>query len=164
MTLLLQVAIQQLRERLGRALGQQQAPTPVTPAAKAQAQQHRTQPQPAAHIQPVARHPFVPVQPAMVPQPVAAAPAAPAASVSAQPPLYYQPVGPSAFTLFTHAGLLLFVCFSRSYATIIIIFLTYFKRKRGKSSARGARIYTALALRGSVNLGDRLGLLLQVTL
>ncbi|XP_075885802.1 protein transport protein Sec31A isoform X4 [Nelusetta ayraudi] len=88
-----QVAIQQLRERLGRALGPQQAPTPVTPAAPAQAQQHRTQPQPAAHTQPVVRHPFVPVQPAVVPQPAAAAPAAPAASVPAQPPLYYQPVG-----------------------------------------------------------------------
>ncbi|XP_075885809.1 protein transport protein Sec31A isoform X10 [Nelusetta ayraudi] len=90
-----QVAIQQLRERLGRALGPQQAPTPVTPAAPAQAQQHRTQPQPAAHTQPVVRHPFVPVQPAVVPQPAAAAPAAPAASVPAQPPLYYQPVEPS---------------------------------------------------------------------
>ncbi|XP_070845016.1 protein transport protein Sec31A isoform X3 [Chaetodon trifascialis] len=80
-----QVAVQQLRDRLGRALGQQAA-APV--------QTHRAQPQLPAQTQALPRHPFAPIQPAMVPQPRAAAPVpmpTPAASAPAQPQ-YYQPV------------------------------------------------------------------------
>ncbi|XP_070845015.1 protein transport protein Sec31A isoform X2 [Chaetodon trifascialis] len=83
-----QVAVQQLRDRLGRALGQQAA-APV--------QTHRAQPQLPAQTQALPRHPFAPIQPAMVPQPRAAAPVpmpTPAASAPAQPQ-YYQPVEPS---------------------------------------------------------------------
>ncbi len=84
----LQVTVQQLRERLSRALGQQ----PVAPAAPAQTQ--RAQPQPSVPTQAPRQHPFTPTQPAMVPQPPAAAAAAmpsPVASAPAQPQ-YYQPV------------------------------------------------------------------------
>ncbi|XP_076614235.1 protein transport protein Sec31A isoform X3 [Chaetodon auriga] len=80
-----QVAVQQLRDRLSRALGQQAA-APV--------QTHRAQPQLPAQTQALPRHPFAPIQPAMVPQPPAAAPVpmpTPAASAPAQPQ-YYQPV------------------------------------------------------------------------
>ncbi|XP_073333875.1 protein transport protein Sec31A isoform X2 [Pagrus major] len=83
-----QVAVQQLRERLRRALGQQ----PEAPAAPVQTQRARSH-QPAP-TQAAPRHPFTPIQPAMVPQPPAAAPApipTPAASAPAQPQ-YYQPV------------------------------------------------------------------------
>ncbi|XP_076614234.1 protein transport protein Sec31A isoform X2 [Chaetodon auriga] len=83
-----QVAVQQLRDRLSRALGQQAA-APV--------QTHRAQPQLPAQTQALPRHPFAPIQPAMVPQPPAAAPVpmpTPAASAPAQPQ-YYQPVEPS---------------------------------------------------------------------
>uniref|UniRef100_UPI0037E7B61A protein transport protein Sec31A n=1 Tax=Semicossyphus pulcher TaxID=241346 RepID=UPI0037E7B61A len=90
-----QVAIQQLRDRLSRALGQTAAP--AAPAAPAQTQ--RVQPQQPLPVQ--AQHgsarphhqPFVPAQPAMVPQLTAAAPVpmpTPAASTPAQPQ-YYQP-------------------------------------------------------------------------
>lgn len=84
----LQVAIQRLRERLSRALGQQAA----APAAPTHVRRVHLQ-QPAA-AQPLPQHPFTPVQPAMVPQPAAAAPVPvpnPAASEPAQPQ-YYQPV------------------------------------------------------------------------
>ncbi|XP_036973297.1 protein transport protein Sec31A isoform X6 [Acanthopagrus latus] len=83
-----QVAVQQLRERLRRALGQQ----PEAPAAPAQTQ--RARPHQPGPTQAAPRHPFTPIQPVMVPQPPAAAPApvpAPAASAPAQPQ-YYQPV------------------------------------------------------------------------
>ncbi|KAM8743797.1 protein transport protein Sec31A isoform 1-T1 [Acanthopagrus schlegelii] len=83
-----QVAVQQLRDRLRRALGQQ----PEAPAAPAQTQ--RARPHQPGPTQAAPRHPFTPIQPAMVPQPPAAAPApvpAPAASAPAQPQ-YYQPV------------------------------------------------------------------------
>lgn len=73
-----QVAIQQLRDRLSRALGQQTVQT-----RRAQAQ----------HGSALPRHPFTPVQPAMVPQAPAAAPAlmpTPASAPAQQQ--YYQPV------------------------------------------------------------------------
>ncbi|KAL6096516.1 sec31a [Pungitius sinensis] len=66
-----QATVQQLRDRLGRALGQQAAPAPVP--APAQTQRAQTQP----------RHQFSPVQPAAVAPPAASAPAQ---------PQYYQPV------------------------------------------------------------------------
>ncbi|XP_019134250.1 protein transport protein Sec31A isoform X1 [Larimichthys crocea] len=85
-----QVAVQQLRDRLSRALGQQAA-APAAPA-----QTHRAHPHqlPTAPTQAVPRHPFPPMQPAMVPQPPAAAPVPMATpSAPAQPqPQYYQPV------------------------------------------------------------------------
>ncbi|XP_041816092.1 protein transport protein Sec31A isoform X2 [Chelmon rostratus] len=86
-----QVAVQQLRDRLSRALGQQA----VAPAAPLQT--HRAQPQLPAPTQAPPRHQFAPIQPAVVPQPPAAAPVAmptPAASAPPQPQ-YYQPVEPS---------------------------------------------------------------------
>ncbi|XP_071401587.1 protein transport protein Sec31A [Centroberyx affinis] len=85
-----QVAVQQLRDRLSRALGQQAA----APAAPVQTQRAQAQ-RPAPQAQPTAavpRLPFTPGQPAMVPQPTAApAPMPPPASAPAQPQ-YYQPV------------------------------------------------------------------------
>ncbi|XP_071322076.1 protein transport protein Sec31A isoform X3 [Trachinotus anak] len=86
-----QAAIQQLRDRLGRALGQQ----PVAPAAPVQPQRAQSQ-LPAARAQhgsALPRHPFTPVQPAMAPQPTPAAPVPmlTPASAPAQPQ-YYQPV------------------------------------------------------------------------
>lgn len=84
----MQVAVQRLRERLGRALGQQAA----APAASTHARgAHPRQP---AAAQPRPQHTFTPIQPAMVPQAAAAAPGpvpAPAASAPPQPQ-YYQPV------------------------------------------------------------------------
>ncbi|KAM8828835.1 protein transport protein Sec31A isoform 2-T4 [Spinachia spinachia] len=68
-----QATVQQLRDRLGQALGQRAAPAP---AAAAQSQRAQTQP----------RHQFAPVQPA-APGPVPP----PAASAPPQPQ-YYQPV------------------------------------------------------------------------
>lgn len=84
-----QVAIQHLRDRLSRALGQQAA----APGASVKAPRVLSQ-QPAMVPQALPRHPFTPVQPAMVPQPAAAAPVpipTPASSAPAQPQ-YYQPV------------------------------------------------------------------------
>ncbi|XP_035847739.1 protein transport protein Sec31A isoform X2 [Sander lucioperca] len=91
-----QVSVQQLRDRLSRALGQQAAAV-TAPAAPVQTQ--RAQPQPPAptrtqHASALPQHTFTPIQPAMVPQPTAAAPVpmpTPAASAPAQPQ-YYQPV------------------------------------------------------------------------
>uniref|UniRef100_UPI003AAFBE03 protein transport protein Sec31A n=1 Tax=Centroberyx gerrardi TaxID=166262 RepID=UPI003AAFBE03 len=88
-----QVAVQQLRDRLSRALGQQAA-APAAPAAPVQTQRAQAQrPAPQAqHTAAVPRLPFTPAQPAMVPQPTAApAPMPPPASAPAQPQ-YYQPV------------------------------------------------------------------------
>lgn len=87
----MQVAVQRLRERLGRALGQQAA----APAASTHARgAHPRQPA-AAQPQPRLQHTFTPIQPAMVPQAAAAAAPgpvpAPAASAPPQPQ-YYQPV------------------------------------------------------------------------
>uniref|UniRef100_A0A8D0CQU9 Protein transport protein Sec31A n=1 Tax=Sander lucioperca TaxID=283035 RepID=A0A8D0CQU9_SANLU len=90
-----QVSVQQLRDRLSRALGQQAAAV-TAPAAPVQTQ--RAQPQPPAptrtqHASALPQHTFTPIQPAMVPQPTAAAPVpmpTPAASAPAQPQ-YYQP-------------------------------------------------------------------------
>lgn len=81
----LQAAVQQLRDRLSRALGQQA----VAPAPTQRAQQ----PAPAAQrgsAQP--RHLFTPVQPAVVPQPVAAPGPLPVAASAPAQPQYYQPV------------------------------------------------------------------------
>ncbi|KAG7241216.1 hypothetical protein INR49_025959 [Caranx melampygus] len=83
-----QVAVQQLRDRLSRALGQQ----PVAPV-----QPQRVQSQPSAPRAPQAlpRHPFTPAQPAMVPQPTPAAPVpmlTPASAPAPAQPQYYQPV------------------------------------------------------------------------
>lgn len=96
----LQVAIQQLRERLSRALGQQAA----APAASAHVR--KVHPQQPATAQPLPQHTFTPIQPAMVPRPAAPAPVpvpTPAASAPAHPQ-YYQPVRTlnySKFMLFT---------------------------------------------------------------
>ncbi|XP_055369182.1 protein transport protein Sec31A isoform X5 [Betta splendens] len=87
-----QVAIQQLRLRLSRALGQQ----PAAPAAPAQTR--RSQPQLPApqHGSAPRQHPFAPVQPAMVPPATAAAPVlAPTSAPAPSQPQYYQPVEPS---------------------------------------------------------------------
>ncbi|XP_060916636.1 protein transport protein Sec31A isoform X4 [Labrus mixtus] len=85
-----QLAVQQLRDRLSRALGQTAAPA-------APAQTQRVQPQRPAMTQVqrgLPQHPCFPVQPPMVPQPSAAAPApTPAASAPPQQQQqYYQPV------------------------------------------------------------------------
>ncbi|CAJ1070098.1 protein transport protein Sec31A isoform X2 [Xyrichtys novacula] len=100
-----QVAVQQLRDRLSRALGQAAvpAPAPVTPAAPAgpaaPAQTPRVQPQqpvPYRHGSALPPQPFNPAQPPMVPQPSAAAPV-PAPTPAAPAPSqqqYYQPVEP----------------------------------------------------------------------
>ncbi|XP_037608776.1 protein transport protein Sec31A isoform X4 [Sebastes umbrosus] len=93
-----QVSVQQLRDRLSRALGQQAAPAP-TPAAPVQTQRAPSQP-PAPtqtqHASAMPRHPFTPMQPAMVPRLTAAAAppvAMPTPAASAPPqPQYYQPV------------------------------------------------------------------------
>uniref|UniRef100_A0AAX7SDB6 Protein transport protein Sec31A n=1 Tax=Astatotilapia calliptera TaxID=8154 RepID=A0AAX7SDB6_ASTCA len=70
-----QVAIQQLRDRLTRALGQQGAPSQL-PAPRAQL-----------------RHPYTQVHPTMVPQPTPAAPVPMPTSASAPAqPQYYQPM------------------------------------------------------------------------
>ncbi|XP_044030836.1 protein transport protein Sec31A isoform X3 [Siniperca chuatsi] len=84
-----QVAIQQLRDRLSWALGQQ-AVAPAAPVQTQRPQSRLPAATPAQHGSALPRHPFTPVQPAMVPQPAAAAPV-PAASAPAQPQ-YYQPV------------------------------------------------------------------------
>lgn len=81
-----QVAIQQLRERLSRALGQQAA----APAASTHVR--KVHPQQPATAQPLPQHPFAPIQPTMVPRPAAPTPTpTPAASAPAHPQ-YYQPV------------------------------------------------------------------------
>uniref|UniRef100_A0A7N5ZQR7 Protein transport protein Sec31A n=1 Tax=Anabas testudineus TaxID=64144 RepID=A0A7N5ZQR7_ANATE len=69
-----QVAIQQLRDRLSRALWQQ----PPTPAAPVQTRRAQSQlpTAPAQHGSALPRHPFTPVQPAMMPQATAAVRAA----------------------------------------------------------------------------------------
>ncbi|XP_065821502.1 protein transport protein Sec31A isoform X4 [Labrus bergylta] len=91
-----QLAVQQLRDRLSRALGQTAAPA-------APAQTQRVQPQRPAMTQVqrgLPQHPCFPVQPPMVPQPSAAAPVpAPTPAASAPPQQqqqqYYQPAEPS---------------------------------------------------------------------
>ncbi|XP_074472832.1 protein transport protein Sec31A isoform X2 [Sebastes fasciatus] len=96
-----QVSVQQLRDRLSRALGQQAAPAPA-PAAPVQTQRAPSQP-PAPtqtqHASAMPQHPFTPMQPAMVPRLTAAAAppvAMPTPAASAPPqPQYYQPVDPS---------------------------------------------------------------------
>ncbi|KAJ4926533.1 hypothetical protein JOQ06_008706 [Pogonophryne albipinna] len=87
-----QVSVQQLRDRLSRALGQQAA----APAALVQTQKVQSQHPAPTQPQPTLPRPlFTPVRPAMVPQPRTAAPPVamptPAASAPAQPQ-YYQPV------------------------------------------------------------------------
>ncbi|XP_035798200.2 protein transport protein Sec31A isoform X4 [Amphiprion ocellaris] len=86
-----QVAVQQLRDRLSRALGQQAA----APAAPVQIQRAPSQ-QPAPQLQPgsaLPHHPYTQVQPAMVPQPAAAAPVPmPTPASAPAQPQYYQPV------------------------------------------------------------------------
>ncbi|XP_054875414.1 protein transport protein Sec31A isoform X6 [Amphiprion ocellaris] len=88
-----QVAVQQLRDRLSRALGQQAA----APAAPVQIQRAPSQ-QPAPQLQPgsaLPHHPYTQVQPAMVPQPAAAAPVPmPTPASAPAQPQYYQPVEP----------------------------------------------------------------------
>ncbi|XP_038142911.1 protein transport protein Sec31A isoform X8 [Cyprinodon tularosa] len=82
-----QAAVQQLRDRLSRALGHQAAP----------AQTHRAASQlpsrPAQHGSAPPQPPFSQVRPAMVPQPAAGAPAPTAPSAPPQPQ-YYQPAEP----------------------------------------------------------------------
>ncbi|XP_021175719.2 protein transport protein Sec31A isoform X2 [Fundulus heteroclitus] len=86
-----QAAVQQLRDRLIRALGQQAAPA-QTHRAAAQLPRGPTQPTQPGSAPP--QPPFSPVQPAMVPHPAAGAPApGPSSPASAPPqPQYYQPV------------------------------------------------------------------------
>lgn len=81
-----QVAIQQLRDRLTRALGQQGS----APGASVQTQRAPSQ-LPASQAQ--LRHPYTQVHPTMVPQhtPAAPVPMPTSASAPAQPP-YYQPM------------------------------------------------------------------------
>ncbi|XP_026153025.1 protein transport protein Sec31A isoform X7 [Mastacembelus armatus] len=89
-----QVSVQQLRDRLSRALGQQQA---AAPAAPAQTQRAQAQLPARQHGSVLPQHPFAPVQPAMVPQPTAAAapPFMPASASAPAQRQYYQPVEPS---------------------------------------------------------------------
>ncbi|XP_032395032.1 protein transport protein Sec31A isoform X3 [Etheostoma spectabile] len=89
-----QVSVQQLRDRLSRALGQQAATAPAAPVPIQRAQPQPRAPTQTQHASAPPQHTFTPIQPAMVPQPTAAAPMpmpTPAASAPAQPQ-YYQPV------------------------------------------------------------------------
>ncbi|XP_034751953.1 protein transport protein Sec31A isoform X3 [Etheostoma cragini] len=89
-----QVSVQQLRDRLSRALGQQAAPASAAPVPIQRAQPQPPAPTQTQHASARPQHTFTPIQPAMVPQPTAAAPVPmpkPAASAPAQPQ-YYQPV------------------------------------------------------------------------
>ncbi|XP_032395035.1 protein transport protein Sec31A isoform X6 [Etheostoma spectabile] len=91
-----QVSVQQLRDRLSRALGQQAATAPAAPVPIQRAQPQPRAPTQTQHASAPPQHTFTPIQPAMVPQPTAAAPMpmpTPAASAPAQPQ-YYQPVEP----------------------------------------------------------------------
>ncbi|XP_034751954.1 protein transport protein Sec31A isoform X4 [Etheostoma cragini] len=91
-----QVSVQQLRDRLSRALGQQAAPASAAPVPIQRAQPQPPAPTQTQHASARPQHTFTPIQPAMVPQPTAAAPVPmpkPAASAPAQPQ-YYQPVEP----------------------------------------------------------------------
>ncbi|XP_029372017.1 protein transport protein Sec31A isoform X6 [Echeneis naucrates] len=85
-----QVAVQQLRDRLSRALGQHPAAPVAVQQQRAPSQQPGAR---APHGSALPRHPFTPVQPAMVPQPTVAAPAPMITPPSAPPqPQYYQPM------------------------------------------------------------------------
>ncbi|XP_019937726.2 protein transport protein Sec31A isoform X11 [Paralichthys olivaceus] len=88
-----QVAVQQLRDRLSRALGQQ-AVAPAAPVQTQRAQSQRPTPQ-AQHNSALPRQPFTPVQPTMVPQPTSAAPVpmlTPASAPAPSQPQYFQPM------------------------------------------------------------------------
>ncbi|XP_060928314.1 protein transport protein Sec31A isoform X2 [Limanda limanda] len=93
-----QVSIQQLRDRLSRALGQQ-AVAPAAPVQTQRAQSQRPAPQ-AQHNSALPRQPFTPVQPTMVPQPTqptqpSAAPVpmqTPASAPAPAHPQYFQPM------------------------------------------------------------------------
>nr|XP_019937729.1 PREDICTED: protein transport protein Sec31A isoform X12 [Paralichthys olivaceus] len=90
-----QVAVQQLRDRLSRALGQQ-AVAPAAPVQTQRAQSQRPTPQ-AQHNSALPRQPFTPVQPTMVPQPTSAAPVpmlTPASAPAPSQPQYFQPAEP----------------------------------------------------------------------
>lgn len=109
----IQVAIQQLRDRLTRALGQQGS----APGASLQTQRAPSQlPAPRAQL----RHPYTQVHPTMVPQPTPAAPVPMPTSASAPAqPQYYQPVCSAELplhliTVFTHRS-----DFLGSYLSII---------------------------------------------
>lgn len=109
----IQVAIQQLRDRLTRALGQQGS----APGASVQTQRAPSQlPAPRAQL----RHPYTQVHPTMVPQPTPAAPVPMPTSASAPAqPQYYQPVCSAELplhliTVFTHRS-----DFLGSYLSII---------------------------------------------
>ncbi|XP_022054027.2 protein transport protein Sec31A isoform X4 [Acanthochromis polyacanthus] len=83
-----QVAIQQLRDRLSRALGQQAAAPAQTQ--RAPTQQPAPQPRPGSALP---HHPYTQIQPAMVPQPPPAAPMPmPTPASAPAQPQYYQPV------------------------------------------------------------------------
>ncbi|XP_069557726.1 protein transport protein Sec31A isoform X2 [Brachyistius frenatus] len=91
-----QVSVQQLRDRLNRALGQQAAAA-AAPAATTTTQRAPSQlPAAQTHAQRgpgLPRHPYTPVQPAMVLQRTAAPPVAmPTPASTSAPPQYYQPV------------------------------------------------------------------------
>ncbi|KAM7392447.1 hypothetical protein PAMA_007522 [Pampus argenteus] len=87
-----QVSVQQLRERLSRALGQQAVVAPAAVVQTPRVQAQLTAPR-AQHGSALPRQPFTPVQPAMVPQPTATPPVAMPTPASAPPqPQYYQPV------------------------------------------------------------------------
>ncbi|XP_072228251.1 protein transport protein Sec31A isoform X2 [Leuresthes tenuis] len=77
-----QVVVQQLRDRLGRALGQQAAPA-----------QPQRAPAPVRHGSAPTQHPYTPAQPSMAPRPAAAAaPPGPTPASAPAQPQYYQPV------------------------------------------------------------------------
>ncbi|KAM6975129.1 protein transport protein Sec31A [Tautogolabrus adspersus] len=85
-----QVAVQQLRDRLSRALGQTAAP-----AAPVQTQRVQRQQPAMTQVQHgLPQHPCFPVQPPMVPQPSEAAPVPTPTPAASAPPQqqYYQPV------------------------------------------------------------------------
>uniref|UniRef100_A0A3Q1G283 Protein transport protein Sec31A n=1 Tax=Acanthochromis polyacanthus TaxID=80966 RepID=A0A3Q1G283_9TELE len=83
-----QVAVQQLRDRLSRALGQQAAAPAQTQ--RAPTQQPAPQPRPGSALP---HHPYTQIQPAMVPQPPPAAPMPmPTPASAPAQPQYYQPV------------------------------------------------------------------------
>lgn len=147
----IQVAIQQLRDRLTRALGQQGS----APGASVQTQRTPSQlPAPRAQL----RHPYTQVHPTMVPQPTPAAPVPMPISASAPAqPQYYQPVCSAELplhliTVFTHRsdslGSYLSIIYSYNicYDFIDKFFIQLYKLPKNKILKSSINIHRCIVL------------------